>query len=68
MELNKSKFKASDCPRCGNSFTCFLYRNCPCEDVVIPDEAMDYIQLRYADCICPNCLKEMMKEFEKLNG
>lgn len=64
--MNKTKFKDTDCPRCGNSFTCFLYRNCTCEEVEIPEDALDYIQLKYSECICRKCLLEMIEEYRQL--
>ncbi len=62
---NPSKYKSSDCPRCGKSFTCFLFKHCPCEELEIPEDALEYIQLKYGECICIHCLREMIEEYKQ---
>lgn len=62
MEMNSEKFKKTVCPRCDKEFTCFLFRNCTCEEIEIPDELLEEIQMHYTECICKDCIREIVKQ------
>ena len=46
------------CGRCGCAFTCGLY-GCWCADVPVSDALYADIAERFADCLCPSCLKAL---------
>lgn len=62
--MNEAKFKKTVCPRCNAEFTCFLFRNCTCEEIEIPDDLLEEIQLHYSECICKDCIEAIVKEHQ----
>ena len=47
------------CPRCGARFTCHQEAGCWCAAVVVHPETLQSLRMRYADCLCGNCLHGM---------
>ena len=45
------------CERCGVAFECDPRGACWCANVPVPPEALVQIRQKYADCLCPACLK-----------
>ncbi|MGM0413244.1 MAG: cysteine-rich CWC family protein [Pseudomonadota bacterium] len=53
-----------NCPRCGTAFECRVgnITRCQCQVVTIPEEVADELQTEYGDCLCADCLKELVSE------
>jgi hypothetical protein len=49
------------CPKCGQVFVCSASARCWCYEIDIPVENLEYIELEYDSCLCPDCLKGFMK-------
>ncbi len=61
--MNPEKFKMATCARCHKPFQCFLFKNCWCEDIEIPEEVAEYMQLHYDGCVCKSCMDELIESF-----
>lgn len=53
------------CPRCRRFFICEVAAvlSCQCADVEINSEQHDYIKALYDDCLCRDCLNEIVGKF-----
>jgi len=51
--------KAKRCEKCGQTFECGGLLGCWCRDVALDDAARAMLKERYADCLCPSCLKAL---------
>mgnify|MGYP006272126445 FL=1 len=53
-----------NCPRCGTAFECRVgnIERCQCQVVTIPEEVAEGLQTEYGDCLCADCLKELVRE------
>ncbi len=62
MNENKNKY----CPRCGLDFECKAgaVGSCQCATISLTEEERDYLQGKFDDCLCLNCLKEIKTEFQ----
>jgi hypothetical protein len=51
------------CPRCSVSFICKVddIQHCQCYGILLPPVAEKYIKEKYADCLCHDCLLELME-------
>jgi hypothetical protein len=60
MCLHETKF----CQRCNASFECKAgtVMQCQCFDVTLTIEQRAYIEQRYDDCLCKNCLQYLQIE------
>ncbi len=58
------KGEIKKCPKCGGSFECKNYNilNCACIEVQLNNRARQILSEQYDDCLCVNCLKEIVKE------
>jgi len=54
-----------ECPRCGASFECKAgnITQCQCYGFAMSEELKAYLEQRYADCLCKNCLGYLSVEF-----
>ncbi|WP_447968420.1 cysteine-rich CWC family protein [Nitrospira sp. M1] len=52
MEYQKLK----SCSRCGVSFGCTSGHDCWCQDVSLTRAQLQWIESRYDNCLCPDCL------------
>lgn len=52
------------CPRCRAAFDCKPgnITQCQCYGVKLTEEQRAYIEQRYADCLCRNCLEYLQQE------
>ncbi|TNF33205.1 MAG: hypothetical protein EP315_08660 [Gammaproteobacteria bacterium] len=59
MKVKKS------CPRCQQTFQCESSgtRSCPCDRIPLNEAQRDYIANHYSDCLCPNCLVDLSKQY-----
>lgn len=57
-----------NCQRCSTYFICNAddIVNCQCYSFRLEKEESDYIQLKYSDCLCGNCLDDLKKELRAL--
>ncbi len=55
------------CPRCQARFECKVgsINLCQCQTVRLTDEERAYIQSRFDDCLCANCLLELKREYNQ---
>ena len=57
------------CPRCQSDFECKVegILDCQCSNVLLSDAEREYVSARYDDCLCINCLTELLAEFNIVN-
>ena len=50
------------CPRCNKQFECKAGTiiQCQCYGIHVPDELKSLLEKQYDDCLCRNCLLEMV--------
>jgi hypothetical protein len=55
-----------NCQRCNAVFECKpgSIIQCQCFDVNLSAEQRAYLEHRYYDCLCKNCLLQLQREFE----
>ncbi|HEV8270045.1 MAG TPA: cysteine-rich CWC family protein [Chitinophagaceae bacterium] len=53
------------CPRCGNRFECKAgsITACQCYGIGLSNEERAFIEERYSDCLCRNCLLELKNHY-----
>lgn len=58
-----SKHEEKICDRCKTGFECKPgdVINCQCYGITLSADAETYIQLRYNDCLCRNCLLQIQQ-------
>ncbi|HEX7844425.1 MAG TPA: cysteine-rich CWC family protein [Chitinophagaceae bacterium] len=54
------------CPRCNSPFECKPgnITQCQCYGLKISDEEKAFIEQRYEDCLCRNCLLQLKNQVE----
>jgi hypothetical protein len=50
--------KQKRCGKCGETFECGGLLGCWCRDVSLDTAALATLKEKYADCLCPSCLRE----------
>jgi hypothetical protein len=48
------------CERCLQAFECGQY-GCWCGTIGITEQQMDWISARFGDCLCPDCLGQVLR-------
>ncbi len=58
--------ETKNCPRCKKAFECKPgnITQCQCFGITMTVEQKAYIELRYSDCLCRNCLTQLQNEVE----
>jgi len=53
------------CPRCAAAFTCKTgdVANCQCVNIYLTAEETAFIEDRYNDCLCINCLQDLKNKY-----
>jgi Cysteine-rich CWC len=53
------------CPRCSIAFECKAgtIMQCQCSTIQLTVEESAFIQAKYEDCLCINCLFELQKKY-----
>jgi len=53
------------CPRCNKQFECRVgdVPNCQCSSISLSVEERAFIEDRYQDCLCIDCLKELKNKY-----
>jgi hypothetical protein len=59
------KHEEKKCPRCQSPFECKVgdIGNCHCSAVKLSAEERNFIEERYRDCLCHNCLLELKNKY-----
>jgi hypothetical protein len=54
------------CPRCSIAFECKAgtIAQCQCSAIRLSAEESAFIQARYDDCLCINCLRDLQKKYD----
>ncbi len=60
-----SKHEIKNCPSCSHPFECKTgdIINCQCETVKLTQQHRNYIQSKYDDCLCANCMNKLRSQF-----
>jgi len=58
------RHETKSCPRCKAAFECKAGSivQCQCFGIELSIEQRAYIDQRYSDCLCRNCLKDLSNE------
>lgn len=53
------------CPRCQQPFECKLgdISHCQCSGIQLSHEERSFIEQRYHDCLCRNCLEALKNKY-----
>lgn len=53
------------CPRCSQEFVCKVgdIANCQCSSISLSAEERAFVEDRYQDCLCINCLKDLKNKY-----
>ncbi|HEY8387566.1 MAG TPA: cysteine-rich CWC family protein [Parasegetibacter sp.] len=59
------KHEPKKCPRCLEEFQCKVgdIANCECTTVNLSSEEKAFVEDRYNDCLCINCLKDLKQRY-----
>ena len=59
------KHEEKKCPRCNTPFECRVgdITHCQCYGITLTDEEKSFIEERYPDCLCRNCLVELKQRY-----
>lgn len=59
------KHEEKRCPRCSNVFECKVgtIAQCQCTAIQLSVEETAFIQAKYDDCLCINCLHDLQKKY-----
>ena len=67
--MNKyvAKHEIKQCPRCTMEFECKTgsVLQCQCRSLAMSTQQLGYIESKYEDCLCINCLRELRGEFNR---
>lgn len=57
-----------NCPRCNARFECKMgsITLCQCATVELSKDEWEYINLKYDDCLCAQCLKALKSEYQNV--
>ncbi|MES1224729.1 MAG: cysteine-rich CWC family protein [Bacteroidota bacterium] len=61
MSLHEQKY----CPRCNNAFECKVgnVHECQCSTIKFTEEEKAFVEEKYNDCLCCNCLLELKQSY-----
>ncbi len=54
-----SRFDPTACARCSNLHVCTGTPHCPCFDLPLSEETLEYIASHYDECLCNACMEEL---------
>lgn len=62
------KHEEKTCPRCNTLFECKVgdIPHCQCYVVKLSDGERDFINKRFTDCLCADCMRAMKSEYNIL--
>jgi len=56
-----SKYAPKECANCGKLHICTGTVRCPCFEVEVPEDVLDYIAIHFDECLCNECMEELKK-------
>ena len=61
------KHEEKRCPRCSAAFECKVgtIAQCQCSAIQLTVEESAFIQAKYEDCLCINCLHELQQKYPR---
>lgn len=64
----ESRHEPMQCARCNGTFQCkpFDITNCQCNTVSLTEAELHYLQSKYDDCLCADCLRAIKQEYSLL--
>lgn len=64
LEAMVNKHELKPCPRCGKIFECKVgdVAHCQCFGIKLNEKAVNFIEKKYGDCLCSNCLMFLSNE------
>lgn len=60
-----SKYAPKECAKCGKLHTCTGTVRCPCFEVEVPEEVLDYIATHFDECLCNECMEGLKRESQR---
>ncbi len=59
------KHELKNCPRCSRSFECKVgnISHCQCEGIILTLEERSFIETKFQDCLCRDCLKDLKNKY-----
>jgi hypothetical protein len=57
-----SKYAPKECAKCGKLHICTGTVHCPCFDVKVSEEILDFIAIHFDECLCNDCMEELKNE------
>jgi hypothetical protein len=59
------KHELKNCPRCNSPFECKVgnISHCQCEGIILTLEERSFIETKYQDCLCMDCLKDLKNKY-----
>ncbi|MDO5615319.1 MAG: cysteine-rich CWC family protein [Cruoricaptor ignavus] len=63
------KHEQKYCPKCNATFECKVgsILLCQCSEIKLSNEELEFIQEKYDDCLCANCMKKLKAEYHNQN-
>jgi len=63
------KHEEKVCPKCNSKFECKVgsILLCQCSAITLSDDEQYYIQSKYQDCLCIDCMRILKSEFKNKN-
>ena len=63
------KHEDKNCPRCNALFECKAgsIMLCQCSTIQLSAAERVYVESKFEDCLCINCLRYLQKEYELVN-
>lgn len=60
-----SKHEDKHCPRCNSTFECKAgtIMQCQCSAIQLSVEESLYVESKFEDCLCVNCLRALQQEY-----
>jgi ribosomal protein L34E len=70
QDIMKELANIKNCSVCGATFECNAadIANCQCYAVKVPEDIAAIISKRYADCLCAQCLQEIIQKETQQKG
>jgi hypothetical protein len=54
-----SKYDPKECAHCSQLHICTGTVHCPCFEMIIPDQTLEYIEAHYDECLCNDCMERI---------
>lgn len=66
--MSDAKHEVKTCPRCEMQFECKSgsILLCQCQSLSLTSQQQEYIEARFEDCLCLDCLKDLRSDYNKI--